>query len=512
MFADTHIHPIMKYVHNERKNLWKSISGVIHISGFLNNIVGIPSFSQADMRRLARGNFQVVFCALHPPEHKILFTKANSTWDNLVDGVASQVISIPKEKIKLYREASYDHFKQLELELKNLVDGQQKRRKLRVNGKRRKCSYKIVKDYSEVEEIVTFNKNQDDYFKIAVVLTIEGLHAIGRGHLDFNDTPNPHNVDDDNFLSRLDRIKGLSNDGGAGWSQSPVLINVTHAFDNGISGHAQALAKVMREKLFKYANSGGVNEPLSPFGKKVIRRMLNLDAQPEGRRIIPDIKHMSTKTRRDYYEIIDAHNSQNSDDIIPVIMSHAAVNGKPLLSENNYNPEDSDGEYDDSTTFNTWSINLYDDEIIRIHETKGLIGLIMDQRVLAGGEKVRLLRKYINNNHDYGNPFEGMSDKEAWFSLVFDQIVHIVTTVMNSNTSIDKKLIWDCICIGSDFDGQIDPINTFKKSTDFDKYKKELKKRLHDAENDTIRQGLSIDEIVHKICFDNVFTFLERNF
>lgn len=105
-----------------------------------------------------------------------------------------------------------------------------------------------------------------------------------------------------------------------------------------------------------------------------------------------------------------------------------------------------------------------------------------------------------------------MSDKEAWFCLVYDQIHYIVKKVIASNTTTDKQKIWDCLCIGSDFDGQIDPINAFKKATDFDDWRTQLKKRLNKPEADEIKLGLSTEEILDKVCFKNVYGFLERNF
>ncbi|MEM9391691.1 MAG: hypothetical protein AAGA02_14530 [Bacteroidota bacterium] len=515
MFADTHVHPMMKYVHQEKDNLWNTFTAPVAPRGLLNNIIGIPAFSQSDMRRLAKGGFQLIFCALHPPEQQILFT-SDTLGGFITDIAGPQVASILKRKIEEYRKPDYDHFDQLDVELKKLILGQSLSRKLTVGGKRKKCSFQVVKDFSEVKDIIDFNDTQDNEFKIALVLTVEGLHALGRGHVDF-DGSNPHNVSDEEFMLRLDRLKGITNNDGHGWAHTPVVMNITHAFDNTICGHAQALAKGTRNKL-KYPEQFGdapksLNQPLSTFGEKVIKRMLNIDANPAGKRIIPDIKHMSTATRRDYYAIIDTHNQQKPHDIIPVIMSHAAVNGEPLLNESNYNPEDKDKDYEDSKTFNPWSINLYDDEIIRIHKTKGLIGLIMDQRVLAGGEKIKQLKCRLDEkSYDGENPFEGLDKDEAWFKLVFDQIVHIVKAVINSNSDVDKKLIWDRICIGSDFDGQIDPINAFKKATDFYDYRDELADCLDKPEHHQLKLGLSTDEIVDKICFDNVYGFIKAHY
>ena len=266
MFADTHVHSVMKYVHLRRDNLWKSFGGQISVIALLNNLIGIPAFSQSDMRRLAKGNFQIIFCALHPPEQQIMYTKYNGPLGNAVDNIASQIISIPDERIREYRKPSYDHYKQLLKELDLLIAQEGSSRKVFVDGKRKKCTYQLTRNFQEVKEIIDFNKQHEDQFKIAIVLTVEGLHSLGRGHINFDNQTNPMNVDDDIFMKRIDHIKGLSNDQGTGWIHTPIVANITHAFDNGICGHAQALSKAMRKALFKYAEehtsqpiSGGLN-------------------------------------------------------------------------------------------------------------------------------------------------------------------------------------------------------------------------------------------------------------
>lgn len=520
MFADTHVHTLMKYVHNHRKNVWRSFWGPIRLLGFLNNLLGIPAFSQSDLRRLCKGEFQVIFFPLHPPEQKIMYTNLEDTViEDPFEKLASQVISIPVKKIEDYKRADYNHFAQLNKELDLLINNVGSSRKLRINGKRVRCTYKVVRDFTEIEQIIQRNRNDERQFTLAIVLTIEGLHSLGKGHTWHNDQPNPFDVDDPTFMQRIDMIKGLDTDQGAGWSISPVVVNVTHAFDNGMFGHAQALSGTFR-KIFDYAEphnstpnggfSKGLNQPMSDFGTAIVKRLLNIDqesnqrSQP-GKRIIPDIKHMSTKTRRDYYAILDEHNTAQPDDIIPVIMSHAAVNAKPSLDENGYEPVDEEEDYKCSHGFNPWSINLYDDEIIRIHETGGLIGIIFDERILAGKEKLKKLKKRQK-------PFDKYSRRMRWLKLIVDQIEYIVKTIEKSNTTVDKKLAWERICIGSDFDGQINPINGYKKATDFPGFKRELAQMLSGKDFIELRMGWRVHEVVEKICFDNVHGFLKRNF
>ena len=258
-----------------------------------------------------------------------------------------------------------------------------------------------------------------------------------------------------------------------------------------------------------------LNRGLSPLGEDLIKRMLNIDQVSlnravKGARIIPDIKHMSTRTRKRYYEIVDQHNQQNPNNIIPVIMSHAAVNGKPSLDQD-LNPGDEAREWDESSTFNPWSINLYDDEILRIHDTGGLIGMIFDQRVLAGGEKLRQLKASLNQN-DPDNYFNGQNRKRRWAILIVDQIHHIVKTVKDSGRA-DWAKAWDRICIGSDFDGQIDPIDAYNRAQHFTKFRRVFQRLVkRDPRFDHLKAGLPERILADKICGLNVYDFLRRHF
>ncbi len=531
MFADSHVHPLMKYIHGERDNLWDSYNVTPNPIAIVNKVVGIPSFSQSDFRRLCKGGFEVVFCALHPPEQQIMFTKVGeSPLENLVEKIAAQVISIPKDKIDEYQDPRYDHWKQLnkERELIQLNPNPVKKIRVGISLKRTECRLQLVNSFTELESIIDENKREKYKHTIAVILTIEGLHALGTGHIRFFDKDNNFNVNEDTFLQRVDNIKGITNDN-QGWEFSPIVINLTHAFQNGshyhpegICGHAQALSGAFHT-LFRYSEPFGpihgpkwtvaLNKPMTDFCRKVIKRMLNLDENPQGKRIIPDIKHMSTATRRNYYAIIDPVNENlDPEHRIPVIMSHAAVNGKPSYDENDFNPEDLEKEYADSADFNKWSINLYDNEIIKIHETYGLIGLIFDERILAGGKKLKYLKERKKGQSSPDNPFNDVNPDEVYTKLLVDQITYIVQLIYSQPTGVDPVHIWERICIGSDFDGQINPIDDYKKATDFKEFKKELTDMLSKPAYSNLFDQITVEIAVDNICFNNIMEFLRRNF
>ena len=71
--------------------------------------------------------------------------------------------------------------------------------------------------------------------------------------------------------------------------------------------------------------------------------------------------------------------------------------------------------------------------------------------------------------------------------------------MINSNSLVDKKLIWDRICIGSDFDEQIDSINAFKKATDFYDYRDEPTDCPDKSENGQLNQLMYLKSTVNII-------------
>ncbi len=534
MFADSHTHSLMKYVQQGRTHIWQPFKGKwVHFT-FKEELIGIPSYSQADFATMAEAGVQVVMLALIPPEQKFMFNRFPAGVSDEIDRLAAAATSIPISVVRQYQQPTYNHYEHLLKERDLLESHHNQTNVIKIKGKRKQVRLTLVNSAAALDQVLQHNASGAAPFTIAVVPTVEGVHALGCGHLFFYGAPNPHNVGEVLLMERLDKLKGLGNDTPHAkvWTFPPLLMNLTHAFDNGICGQPQAFSAIMRS-VFQYDEpyrptdqgpnfSRGLNQGLSPLGERIIKRMLNLDAESlarpnPGRRIIPDIKHMSAQTRHAYYRLLDAANAGlPPDQQIPVVMSHAAVNGQPQLpdgpsTDENPFPADTDEDYKNSAGFNPWSINLYDDELVRVHETRGLIGLIFDERVLAGGKKVKLLRAHLDGRGGLRNPFRSYSRTEACACLLADQVEHIVRTVYQSNTSVAKVDVWNCICLGTDFDGQINPLDSFTKSTDFPRLRKALGTLLAESRFTALLQGLTVEQVLDKICFQNVVEFLRRN-
>ena len=508
IFTDIHCHTFLKYVQNDVVDLWKPIGR----PNFVAKALGLVRFTAADLSKLAEADVQIACIVLTPPEQKLFFFQG-SIPKKILNRFTTFISTIPADKVKHYQSENYDHFDLLNQELRLCLGGQNISRELKLSSTGRKtvCRYQVVKNYAEVEAILAANKSNPKERIIAIILTIEAFHALGAGHIEFNGQPNKFNVSPDLILKRIDALKGIGSAEVPAWEYSPLWLTIAHAVNNDICGHAQPLTDLFRsfldysepftngKKPPKYQSC--INTGLKPLGKQVLERLLGIDAvslaRPNpGKRVLVDIKHMSTRSRQDYYDILDAYHAPHPNDIIPVVMSHAAVNGKPRLDERGFDPVDLDSEWKKSDSFNPWSINLYDDEIVRIHQTRGLIGLVFYQPILGGKKRRR------------GTFFWS---EEDWAGLFADQVEHIVKTVYNTGAA-DKQEIWNRICIGSDFDGQINPANKFATSDRLPVFKKHLKRFLNGDRFNAYRKPEEVDELADKISYKNVVEFLKRNF
>ncbi len=538
MFADSHVHPLMKFLHNGRVNVWDSFKGRTVRLRIRDDLVGVPQYSQADFTKLVKARVQIIFCALIPPEQKFMFAKLAPPLDTAVEKLVSGLLSIPHAKVKQYQSSKYDHYELLLTERDLLFSNANKPVSIRVNANRNiTAQFTLCRTFAEIETIIQRNHTQKDQWTIAVIPAVKGAHALGVGHLQLFGAVS-RDASDALLMERLDKLKGLGTDSSTGkvWQFPPLLMNLTHAFANGLCGHAQALSGSMR-CIFEYDEPYGPNDVgpnflaglhkgITPLGERVIKRMLNLDDESasrndKGRRIIPDIKHMCLPTRLRYYEILDQANAgKPPDKRIPVVMSHAAVTGGQMPTSVDLNgltleqyllQTDEDYTYNHSAGFNPWSINLYNEELLRIHETRGLLGLIMDERVLAGKKKIAKLKAAIEGRAGLRNPFRGYSYTGMCTKLLTDQIFHVVDTVFKNATSIPPAQVWDIFCIGSDFDGQINPLDYITEATDFPQMKVELIRQLGEARFAPYLAGQLPAQLAEKICQENVIGFLERN-
>ena len=136
------------------------------------------------------------------------------------------------------------------------------------------------------------------------------------------------------------------------------------------------------------------------------------------------------------------------------------------------------------TNFNPWSINLYDEEIALIVGSGGLIGVSLDQRILGFGnpgveifsaEEYKLLRPGkepvpvgdLEDDEptvelDASWQLEQMAAADfAEPQLLHPHIRYLCNQILHM-VQVGGPATWQCLCIGSDFDGIINAVNVCK--------------------------------------------------
>ena len=148
------------------------------------------------------------------------------------------------------------------------------------------------------------------------------------------------------------------------------------------------------------------------------------------------------------------------------------------------------------------AINFYDEEVIKIAKSGGIIGLQLDERRVASKAELKLTRKR-----------EGKNERKFYRSLLFWNHIQHAGEVLN-DAGLDA---WNTLSLGTDYDGIIDPLDEFWTATELDDLKIHLK--VH-ADNYMNLSGAELlpknridpDEIIAKVMFGNAFAFLRRYF
>jgi microsomal dipeptidase-like Zn-dependent dipeptidase len=252
----------------------------------------------------------------------------------------------------------------------------------------------------------------------------------------------------------------------------------------------------------------GVNEGLKKLGKEVIKLLLNKN---EGTRILIDVKHMSPQCRKDFYHFIQTE-YWSKNDKFPLICSHTGVVSKIKTLDVLIAQNDEKELYNNNNFLHECSINLCAEDILVIAETKGLIGLQLDARRMAGYNIINV----VKNNRK----LNGIDLRKQYIKVLFANIFEIVKTV-------NTKHAWELLSIGSDYDGFIHHFDFYPTSADMPYLKNDMLEFLL-APEEIYQDGfnyslplneikrlmfdLSAEEIIEKIFAKNVMAFLKNNF
>ena len=491
IFADLHCHPTMhpfafeEADKNRKNSLWSDNKPKKR-----QRDSAYPEYFQTSMPALARGNVKLVVAALYPLEQSWLDPKILGEGD-VSDFIAKFIVShLPIRYINTVQSDSFNYFEYLQKEYAFLLKDHDKTHS--VNGENWK--YVLAKDAMDIEQY------ESDENVIIVIPSIEGAHSLISSNADqIIHDPAVHQ----STLSNIQKIKTT-------WDYVPLYVTMSHHFYNGMLGQARSIPDGAASFLLH--QQVGLNEPVNPRGEEVIDCLLGIGKyKGNGKRILIDTKHMSVSARLWYYNKIAKYNEGlAASNKIPIIASHMGYGTHDTTLDSITLPDTDKEKYEKSTFFNPWSINLSKEEIRVIVDSGGIIGLNLDQRILSGDERIEKSKNF--SNHDIKNNTKKVV--QFWTRQIGENIIEIAKAVVDSELSeTEKTKVWNSICLGTDFDGMINPVDSFIVADEYKNLMDALLAYFTDN-NDfkALTMGLSIETILEKIMYQNVYDFVIRNY
>ena len=450
VFFDLHVHSTLKpFLLSAVDSPWEDYD----VATPEERVRRTPRLTASDFTKLLRSRTRVITLALHPIERYLLTSV-----------VARPVMYALIFRMRLERMRQVlqkNPFLLLQQEYQLLLAY------LRNPGGEGEAH--IVQRPEDIDQALQDSK------KIAIILAIEGAHALGFEYRHYK-FPKIRGFTYDDFLALSREVIRQRLDWAA--ERHVHLITLLHMLYNDLATPARAVEfKGLQNLLpdpYRTVRRLGRYRGLTAYGVSFVEEAYR-------RHILIDVKHCDYASRRGVYEIAQEYR-------MPVLASHVGVSGRAYPAA-----RDTARERRQSTSFNPWDINLHNEDLIAIARSGGLIGLILDERVLAGEKLLEEVRK----------------GQRLPLSPFTQQIEYIYTWLTRNGFSPRQAI--GCICIGSDFDGFIDPIDAVPTVLEYPSvlypglvgYFKERREVYRET-------GLSAEELAAAICGENGITFWKQ--
>ena len=512
----------------ERVRLKNQFSGLI---SWLDKTV--VKTSQLHGNSATNGGFRVICNGLYPLERGFMPGA-------LIKEVAT-LTGHAKEEISKMKNCDISYFEVLQREYTNLENNQT------TAGAAIGNKYQLVDSFNDI-----VGEIKSDSDTICILNSVEGMHAFADDFFASNgaylnmhhlekvhlraENPDPHSF----FMLYLRSIQDNINTVKTTWNHTPFFVTFSHHYYNHVAGHAPSLGGFVKTVASQRGSTVIENHSttahdeiqyfflgIRSWGKFMIRKLLDnkQTTNTNTRRILVDVKHMSPQARVDYYQFLQSDPRYAQ---VPIIMSHTGISGRKNIQRTiNNNHKLHNDEKTPSQYFFEGVINIFDDEIITIVNSDGLIGLMIDERRIMGKKippeggmslktfkkvskqarkliaemnllKHRLAWREISQasfNQDYPiaeSAFNNIVDllKKVYLSVIFRQIFHA--------TDVAGKKVLDHLALGTDYDGVINPIDIYLQASDMASLATDLEKYWKTCCN-------SADASVKKLYTDHKF-------
>lgn len=555
IIADLHVHPGLKgfanqgYAENENRNIWDAYPRQEKALNELNFVIHeaireLSKESQAHLEACANSHLRLPFFVIYPVERPMFALERQRPfrrfWAMVLPrrkyaDLGAAVSGFPKERIESILVNNVDgdvddgvnYYEQFLLEKEYLFQQTHF-----LSQDEPPYEFRIANDYQSLKQMLK------DERTITGVLTVEGAHSFGhyKHHSTFAKTFDELNGEEEELLrqSLMENIRVEKN------SAYPVLfVTFTHHFNNLLAGHARSLsAKSSLFSYLKWPNKPGMrhifnqepnlNNDFSSLGLEVLDLFLDKE---QGRRILIDTKHMSIAARRTFYQQIKERRA--TGDAIPIICSHTAVSGWPTLDEAEKHAETK--YVDKGAYFSRWRINLTDEDILEMYDSDGIAGLLLHEGRMPGKEFEKEARKHKKLIRKLARKEDRVSCqrleeclwelREKYLQLLWSNVFHILKVVWDKRSENG----WKMIALGSDYDGLVNPFNSYNDVSCFDCLRVEMLayllsgKPIYYADRGVNRLipkgevrrlmfGQNPEEAVEALFFKNIDRFLSRYF
>lgn len=327
-----------------------------------------------------------------------------------------------------------------------------------------------------------------------------------------------------------------------------LYISPIHLTRNLVGSHAFAM-KLINDNEFVPKGFG-----MTDFGRELVDACYAKNGKHDKRTFV-DVKHMSLKSRLDFYQ----YRKDMDYDKIPIIASHIGVTGRSYKSLRVSHEQEITGRnyyrithhdsyfpvqyYEQSNPivkyceFNSWTLNLHDEELVEIVDSGGLMGMIMDERVLGGGlkdEGEEIISKedyeffkqkgYVKDVED-GAGFDVSDDFDISGSSLDPNrgdygikhlsanMLHIVKAYAKKNNGSLKA--WDHIVLGTDSDGLVKTIERYSNASAFPTLKNELFEVFEELRGERRLKkyfgALATEELIDKVFYKNGLAFAKKH-
>ncbi len=537
MIFDFHYHLLFKhYIHSKPE---PKLSDNVNTKGFahlLNGLFGGPFDSQSSPTMVSNSPLKIGVIAVISLEHAF----ANQVL-HILGLDLSPTLPLDQDLFKKTRDSQTTYYAEFKNQVKHYVTNE---------AALKLAPYEITylnrknftgKTVAQIEPILnTANKR-------FMAFSIEGGHNLSNAPIKIGNSTSPElQLKDIQDNSELDFI-------------SMNLCHLSSITEQTLGGFAQGVNKLsqiaFKSNDFMPKGEFGITER----GKKVIRQAYLHPTKP----VLIDVKHMSLYSRLHFYKIKEKMTLEHPEIArLPIISSHTGFTfttvtdyiqnrrfrssaltetGDPkcIVEPENRKIGRTNDLFNKGLFSNPWTINLFDEDIVEIMESRGMMGISLDQRILgASNPAVDSVRdKFYEGEHVAKAEFEKLfrdgqlpgaeaaileglfaPRNERHIMLLCHHIVYAVRVGYDNINWTGGASPWDCVCIGSDFDGLINPINGFDNVESLKDLEKQLKKYLPQADKylkkENGRKAFDYDangNLIEKSLTDAIQKFLYTN-